>query len=81
MTVGAYISGQRVPASGVYNVFHPKHRIPQEVTLLKDEFFPPCARCSAAVQFTLLRVVTALDKSGWKIIMHALPVTDDEQVA
>ncbi len=50
MSVGSYTTGQRVPASGIYEAHHREHRVAREVTLLKDEFFPRCARCDAAVQ-------------------------------
>ncbi len=81
MPVGSYTTGQKVPASGIYEVRHREHRLPHEVTLLKGEAFPPCARCSTAVLFKLVRVVTALDKLGWKIILNALPVIEDERAA
>ncbi len=78
MPVGSYITGQRVPASGVYGVRHREHRVPHEVTLLKDQLFPPCARCGTAVQFKIVRVVAAIDEMREKIILHKLPVTDEE---
>lgn len=81
MPVGSYATGQRVPASGIYQVRHREHQLPHEVTLLKDETFPPCSRCSTAVLFKLVRLVTALDKSGWKIILNVLPVFEDERAA
>ncbi len=81
MPVGSYATGQSVPASGIYQVRHREHRVPHEVTLLKGETFSPCARCGTAVLFKLVRVVTALDKSGWKIILNVLPVIEEERAA
>ncbi len=78
MAAGSYISGQRVPASGIYEVRHREHRVPHEVTLLKDQLFPPCARCGTAVQFKIVRVVAAIDKMREKIILNILPVMDEE---
>ncbi len=79
MPVGSYTSGQRVPASGIYEVRHREHRVPHEVTLLKDQFFPPCAKCGTAVQFKIIRVVAEIDKMREKIVLNVLPVIDEEQ--
>jgi hypothetical protein len=78
MPVGFYLSGQKVPASGIYQVRHEKHRLPHEVTLLRNQQFPPCAQCGTAVQFKVVRVVDALDERREKIILHVLPVMDDD---
>ncbi len=40
MPVGSYATGQKVPASGIYEVRHREHQLPHEVTLLKDETSP-----------------------------------------
>ncbi len=77
MAVGSYTSGQRVPASGIYEVRHREHRLPHEVTLLKDQLFPPCAKCGTAVQFKVVRVAEAIDKLREKIVLNVLPVIDD----
>ena len=78
MSVGSYTTGQRVPASGIYEVRHRKHRVAHEVTLLRDQLFPPCARCGTAVQFKILRVVEGVDDRRGKIILNVLPVIDEE---
>jgi len=75
--IGFFISGQRVPASGVYEVRHAKHRLPHEVTLLRDQPFPPCARCGSAVHFKVVRLVDGL-KRREKIVLNMLPVMDDD---
>jgi hypothetical protein len=33
-------TGVAVPESGIYRVSHSQHRLPHEVTLLKDQQFP-----------------------------------------
>jgi hypothetical protein len=81
MSAGFYLSGQKVPSSGIYQVRHKKHRLPHQVTLLRDQQFPPCARCGNAVQFKVIRLVDALDERRGKIILNVLPVIDDDQRA
>jgi hypothetical protein len=76
--VGFYLSGQKVPASGIYEVRHNKHRLPHEVTLLRDQQFPRCERCGTAVQFRVVRLVDALDERREKIVLNMLPVMDDD---
>jgi hypothetical protein len=78
---GCYTTGQRVPASGIYEVRHREHRVPHEVTLLKDQLFPPCARCGTAVQFKIVRVVEALNDRREKIVLNVLPVIEDDREA
>lgn len=48
-----YNTGQAIPASGIYTVFHEQHRLPHEVTLLAGEIFPRCAKCGNLVEFVL----------------------------
>jgi len=76
--VGFYLSGQKVPASGIYEVRHKEHPLPHEVTLLRDQQFPPCARCGTAVQFKVVRLVNASDERRWRIFLNMLPVMDDD---
>jgi hypothetical protein len=76
--VGFYLSGQKVPASGIYEVRDKKHRLPHEVTFLRDQQFPPCAQCGIAVQFRVVRLVDALDMRREKIVLNMLPVMDDD---
>ncbi len=76
---GSYTSGQRVPATGIYEVRHREHRVPHEVTLLKDHLFPPCAGCDVAVQFKIVRVIEELDKRKYgNVVLHVLPVIEEE---
>ena len=81
MPVGFYLSGQKVPASGIYEVRHAKHRLPNEVTLLRDQQFPPCSRCGTVVQFKVMRLVDGFDERRGKIILNVLPVMDDYEQA
>jgi hypothetical protein len=78
MPVGFFLSRQRVPASGVYEVRHVEHRLPHQVTLLRNQPFPPCEKCGTVVRFKIVRVVQALDEVREKIILNALPVMDDD---
>ena len=57
----SYSPGETAPTSGVYLVRHYQHRLPHEVTILKDEPFPRCRRCGAQVTFELLREAVSLD--------------------
>jgi hypothetical protein len=40
-------SGERIPSSGLYQIFHDAHTLPSQVALVKGYNFPPCAelRC------------------------------------
>ena len=71
-----------VPQSGIYRVRHKKHRLPHEVTLLRDQQFPKCAKCQGEVIFELLRAVTFTEESVEQypqIRLYELPVLEDEQ--
>jgi methylthioribose-1-phosphate isomerase len=55
-------------------VFHDKHRLPHEVTLLKDETFPRCSQCGAAVEFELIRAAPGMDAvGGFRVVLYELP--------
>ncbi|MGC2698265.1 MAG: hypothetical protein WA738_20950 [Candidatus Angelobacter sp.] len=49
--------GDYVPASGVYCVEHPQHRLMHTATLVVHGQFPRCKECGNAVRFNLLRKV------------------------
>lgn len=49
--------GEAIPVNGIYRVFHLSHRVSHDVTLLKDEKFPPCNRCGDNVYFKLVKNV------------------------
>jgi hypothetical protein len=63
-------TGQVVPQSGIYSVTHAEHRLPHEVTLLRADTFPPCAKCGVQVRFALLRGVTP---DSFKVVLNRLP--------
>lgn len=63
-------TGEVVPHSGIYKVSHAEHRLPHEVTLLRANPFPPCARCGNSVTFRLLRAVTV---DRFAITLNVIP--------
>jgi hypothetical protein len=75
-------TGKIVLESGTYRVRHPKHRLPHEVTLLRDNTFPRCAKCRDSVIFELLQAARN-DRSttglSTRIDLYELPVMDDEK--
>jgi len=50
--------GTEVLKSGVYRVFHHKHRAPHDVILMQSETFPACSKCGAAVRFQLIKAAS-----------------------
>jgi hypothetical protein len=70
--------GDIIIESGIYRVVHRKHRLPHEVTLLRDQLFPRCIECEDAVYFELLRSVPGIMKSRFKVALYTLPVIDEE---
>ena len=65
-------TGQFVPESGIYRVTHAKHRLPHEVTLLKDQLFPRCAKCAEQVTFEALQLAPLAERRG-QVIVYELP--------
>jgi hypothetical protein len=51
-----FTTGDRVPRSGNYRIFH-VHRLKEFVSLLKDNTFPACPSCDVPVGFGLLSPV------------------------
>lgn len=73
-------TGERITRSGIYKVIHRKHRLPHEVTLLRDQFFPRCAKCQDQVEFELVRGVELPERENEfsaRIHLYELPVLDD----
>jgi hypothetical protein len=70
-----------VPQSGIYRVRHRKHRLPHEVTLLRDQRFPRCAKCQQAVVFELVQAAGLQEDvtTQPRILLYELPVLDDDQ--
>jgi hypothetical protein len=76
----AFRTGETIPESGIYRVVHREHRLPHEVTLLRNEIFPKCAKCHDDVSFELVRgVAFAEEQQGQQIRLYELPVLDDER--
>jgi hypothetical protein len=76
----AFRTGEAIPESGIYRVVHREHRLPHEVTLLRDEIFPKCAKCHDDVTFELVRgVAFAEEHLSQQIRLYELPVLDDER--
>jgi hypothetical protein len=72
-------TGQQIPDSGIYRVTHQQHRLPHEVTLLKGETFPRCAKCGDMVEFELVQSVPYhRDRTSFCVRLYALPDLDDE---
>jgi hypothetical protein len=66
--------------SGMYRVRHQNHRLPHEVTLLRGQRFPRCAKCQDAVTFELVVTFTEANVGQYeRIRLYELPVLDDEQ--
>ena len=78
----AFRTDEIIPRSGIYKVRHKKHRLPHEVTLLRDQQFPRCAKCHGAVVFELVKGVDDEAEAatfGLRICLYELPVLEDEQ--
>ncbi len=74
-------TGQKVPESGIYRVVHAEHRLPHEVTLIKDTEFPRCSKCKEHVTFEIVSLAPRVDKMRERIVLHQLPEMSDESAA
>ena len=64
-------TGQIIPQSGNYAVFHKPHLVEREATLLKEHVFPACAKCMVPVHFDLLHAVRAESaREKFRLLMH-----------
>src|SRR5438445_13897604 len=69
-------TGEPIPESGIYRVIHKAHRLPHEVTLLRHQAFPRCAKCRNAVKFELIQAATELlNEHNFRVYLYEL---DDE---
>jgi hypothetical protein len=73
-----YKTGQQIPDSGIYKVTHQQHRLPHEVTLIKGETFPRCAKCGDMVTFELVHSAPHQGSMAPSVQIYALPDLDDE---
>lgn len=71
-------TGAVIPETGTYRVIHPAHRLPAEVTLVKGEKFPRCAKCADAVRFTLIQATPGkfIDQP---MAVYELPELDEDE--
>ena len=65
--------GDAISNSGIYRVHHFQHRYSHEVTLLRNERFPRCAKCGDAVYFELVRVVPGLEEKDFRVRLYSIP--------
>ncbi len=75
-----YHTGDAIPTSGVYRVYHRAHRLPQEVTLLAGYPFPRCSRCSNAVTFRAIHEGVGLEQRH-ATVLHELPEVAESEAA
>ena len=76
-----FLTGQAIPTSGVYYVFHPAHRLIRSVRLLKGDTFPRCSQCVDQVSFELQSAFYDVDVNG-EVHIYELPLLghDDSTV-
>jgi hypothetical protein len=73
-------TGCSVPTSGIFRVMHDAHRLPQEVTLLENQSFPRCSKCSEPVYFKLVRSAPAAGRNpGFAVLLYELPELAEQE--
>ena len=70
--------GDKILESGIYRVIHRNHRLPHEVTLLRDQLFPKCVKCEDSVYFELMRSAPDITLAPFKVALYALPEDEEE---
>jgi hypothetical protein len=59
---------------------HDQHRLPTEVTLLQNQSFPRCSKCSAPVYFELVRSAPAAGRNpGFAVLLYELPEVAEQE--
>jgi hypothetical protein len=71
-------TGQSVPESGIYRVTHGGHRLPHEVTLLREQTFPRCSKCANLVEFEPVALAPRLRERRGRIVLYELPVLEND---
>ena len=71
-------TGDLVPESGIYRVVHSGHRLPHEVTLLKEQQFPRCSKCKDAVEFEPVMLAPTMGDRRGQIVLYELPELETE---
>jgi hypothetical protein len=75
-----FVSGEVVPHTGIYRVFHGEHRLAHEVTALQGHTFPVCSKCSNEVHFELIRSAPLADTgSDFRVVLNSLPVLEEKE--
>lgn len=74
-----FCSGDTAPETGIYRVFHGEHRLSHEVTILRGNLFPICAKCTHEVHFELIRAVPLSSSDrDFRVVLHSLPVMEQD---
>lgn len=69
-------TGDMVPRSGIYRVFH-HHRLARQLTLLRSSIFPACHTCTTPLEFELLRAVPIESaRSRFRLLMSQATAPD-----
>ncbi len=80
VTLRTHHTGDRVPNSGTYRVYHKAHRLPDEVALLAGFPFPRCSKCPDRVTFRAVTITEGLAQRH-SIVLHELPEMESDDVA
>lgn len=64
-------TGDVVPRTGIYRVFH-HHRLSRQVPLLRNGIFPACKKCTTPIEFELLQAMPIESaRSRFRLLMQA----------
>jgi hypothetical protein len=75
-------TGDPIPQTGIYRVIHKFHRLPHEVTLLRNQDFPRCAKCKDAVKFELVQAAQEpLNEHSFRVYLYELDEEGESSVA
>src|SRR5690349_19295000 len=72
-----FSTGDTVPETGIYYVYHPAHRLIRTVRLHRGHSFPRCSQCSDQVEFDLMLPLRAHQYKPVQIF--ELPLLDEGQ--
>lgn len=50
-----YLPEEEVPATGIYQALHYRHRVGHEVVISRGRVFPACSECGNNLRFRLVR--------------------------
>ena len=78
--INRFSTGDKIPETGVYYVYHPTHRLVRSVRLLEGDFFPRCSQCVDRAEFEL--VMRVMDPDHYESLhIFELPLHDEEAEA